>query len=152
MKPNLIPAILFCAMAVAGQVSGAMYPQDDPATPVEEADRPSGNEDLEGRILPWSYFRALAAEDDVLVIDVREEFLEGGVPSGLETARPIPLKIFLQNFVARRADQDKTLLIFDQAGRDLAELARALDRYGYEDYFFLAGGAEGAPTLHQPGS
>ena len=53
------------------------------------------------------------------------------------------------NFVARGANRDKTLLIFDESGRSLPRLQRALEENGYRDFYFLAGGIE--PTLRQLG-
>ncbi len=101
-------------------------------------------DDFEGRLLAWSYFRALAVREDVMIIDVRSGFLPAGDPPGLTKVRPIPLEIFLPNFVARKAHQDKTLLIFDESGHELQRLQFNLQKHRYDDYFFLEGGAEGA--------
>ena len=106
-------------------------------------------DDFEGRKLVWSYFQALAERDDVMIIDVRSGFLpEAGDPPGLDNVRPIPIEIFLTNFAARKVHQDKTLLIFDKSGLELPRLQFHLRKNGYEDYFFLDGGAEGALTRH----
>ncbi len=102
-------------------------------------------DDLEGRRLVWSYFQALAEREDVMIIDVRSDFLPAaGDPPGLKKVHPIPLEIFLPNFVANKANQDKTLLIFDESGLELRRLQFHLQKYGFDDYFFLEGGAEGA--------
>lgn len=99
-------------------------------------------DDFEDRQLVWSYFRALAERDDVMVIDVRSGFLPATEPPGLAKVRPVPLEIFLPNFVGRKVHQDKTLLIFDQSGDHLRRLQFHLQKNGYENYFFLDGGAE----------
>ena len=94
-------------------------------------------------MLVWSYFRALAEREDVMIIDVQSGFLPAaGDPPGLNNVHPIPLEIFLPNFVARKVHQDKTLLIFDQSGQELPRLQFHLQKHGYDDYFFLDGGAE----------
>ena len=79
-----------------------------------------------------------------MVFDVRSGFLPSGEPLGLATARPVPLEIFLQNFVERKVHRDKTLLIFDQSGDELRRLQFHLRKNGYDNYFFLDGGAESA--------
>ena len=100
-------------------------------------------DNLEGRCLVWSYFQALAEREDVMIIDVRSGFLPAaGNPPGLKHVHPIPLEIFLPNFVASKANQDKTLLIFDESGLELPRLQFHLQKHGYDDYFFLEGGAE----------
>jgi rhodanese-related sulfurtransferase len=102
-------------------------------------------ENLEGRCLVWSYFQALAEREDVMIIDVRSGFLPAaGDPPGLKNVHPIPLEVFLPNFAARKAHQDKTLLIFDETGLELPRLQFHLQKHGFDDYFFLEGGAEGA--------
>jgi rhodanese-related sulfurtransferase len=106
---------------------------------------PVDEENLKGRCLVWSYFQALAEREDVMIIDVRSDFLPAaGDPPGLKKVHPIPLEIFLPNFVASKANQDKTLLIFDESGLELPRLQFHLQKHGFDDYFFLEGGAEGA--------
>ncbi len=101
-------------------------------------------DDFAGRHLVWSYFQALAEREDVMIIDVRSDFLPAaGDPPGLNNVRPIPLEIFLPNFAARKVHQDKTLLIFDESGLELRRLQYHLQKHGYDDYFFLEGGAQG---------
>ena len=100
-------------------------------------------DDFEGRRLAWSYFQALAEREDVMIIDVRSGFLPAGDPPGLNNVRPIPLDVFLPNFVARKVHQDKTLLIFEESGHELRRLQFHLQKHGYDDYFFLEGGVEG---------
>lgn len=106
-------------------------------------------DDFENRRLAWSYFQALAGRQDILIIDVRSGFLPAGLPPGLKHVRPIPLEIFLANFVARKVHQEHTLLIFDESGRELHRLQFHLQKNGYRDYFFLEGGAEGALEARQ---
>jgi rhodanese-related sulfurtransferase len=144
---TLIIAILaifpWLATAVAVSPAGGNMDSGD-ATSQDSRVFSVDKDDFENRRLAWSYFQALAERQDVLIIDVRSGFLPGGIPPGLNNVRPIPLEIFLANFVARKVHQDMTLLIFDESGHELHRLQFNLQKHGYVDYFFLEGGAEGA--------
>ena len=124
-------------------------PRDGDSHPVEN---PSEDPELEGLVLSWSYFRVMADDDETMVIDVRADFLSGPTPPGMETARPIPLDVFKNNFVARKANQDKVLLIFDETGQTYPALHQHLLDHGYEDYYFLSGGVENTLRLLNRGS
>lgn len=93
------------------------------------------------RALAWSYFEAAAGGDNVMVIDLRDKYQKTAALPGLESARNIPLDVFIPNFVAKKSNQDKTLLIFDQVGKQVKWLQYYLEEYGYENYMFLDGGA-----------
>jgi len=140
-------------LAFPGPTHGGFPPPDsDPGDASSAPETAWVDPEFDGMLLPWSFFCALAEEDDAMVIDVRPEFLGGPVPPGMETARPIPLPVFLDNFVARKANQEKTLLIFDEAGNSYSGLHRYLKEYGYMDYFFLSGGVENTMRLLGGGS
>ena len=47
----------------------------------------------------------------------------------------------LPNFVEKKVKRDKTLLIFDQVGKQVRWLEYYLVANGYKNYYFLAGGA-----------
>lgn len=148
MKPgNAI--ITFLAVFLL-QGAGVAAPRADASSAPKEVSKPDletfvvDEDDFEDRRLAWSYFRALAEREDIMIIDVRSGFLPAtGDPAGLNNVRPIPLEIFLPNFVARKVHQDKTLLIFDESGLELRRLEFHLQKHGYDNYFFLEGGAEG---------
>lgn len=149
MRPgNIIIALLAVFLLLGAGV--AVRPAGANTTPGEVSAPDTeifslDEDDFQGRRLAWSYFQALAEREDVMIIDVRSGFLPAaGDPPGLETVRPIPLEIFLPNFVARKVHQDKTLLIFDESGLELRRLQFHLQKHGYDDYFFLDGGAESA--------
>ncbi len=93
------------------------------------------------RALAWSYFETAAAGDNVMVIDLRDKYQKTASLPGLESARNIPLDVFIPNFVSKKSNQDKTLLIFDQVGKQVKWLQYYLEEYGYENYMFLDGGA-----------
>lgn len=146
MTPRSSLAV-FLAILALFQVSAAYSVANGKSAPQEAPSAHSGPfsvdmDDFEGRQLVWSYFRALAEREDIMVIDVRSSFLPATEPPGLSKVRPVPLEIFLPNFVDRKVHQDKTLLIFDQSGDDLRRLQFHLQKNGYDNYFFLDGGAE----------
>ena len=93
------------------------------------------------KCLAWEVFQADGAKSGVMVIDVRDFIQKSGELPGLESARGIPLDTFIPNFVAKQVNQDKTLLIFDQVGKQIKWLQYYLEKYGYTDYYFLGGGA-----------
>ena len=149
--------VVFLAILALLPVSAAFSLANGKNTPQEASSANSGPfsvdmDDFEGRQLVWSYFRALAERDDVMVIDVRSGFLPATEPPGLTKVRPVPLEIFLPNFVDRKVHQDKTLLIFDQSGDDLRRLQFHLQKSGYDNYFFLDGGAESTLSGQAGGS
>jgi rhodanese-related sulfurtransferase len=142
---SLLATFVPALSAVGSLSSGAISQEDSHEFSVDR-------NDFEDRRLAWSYFQALAQRPDVLIIDVRSGFLPPDLPPGLPNIRPIPLEIFLPNFVARKVHQDKTLLIFDESGHELHRLQFNLQKNGYDDYFFLEGGAEAALGHQNDGS
>jgi rhodanese-related sulfurtransferase len=88
-------------------------------------------------------FKAKASDPKAIVIDVRDHIQKSGDLPGIETALSIPLDKFIPNFVEREINQDKTLLIFDQVGKQVFWLMYYLVKHGYQDYFFLNKGATG---------
>ena len=93
------------------------------------------------KCLAWEVFQDEGGKSGVMVIDVRDHIQKSGDLPGLEGARGIPLDTFIPNFVAKKVNQDQTLLIFDQVGKQIKWLQYYLEKYGYTDYYFLSGGA-----------
>ena len=60
---------------------------------------------------------------------------------GLKKVKKIPLEKFIPNFVEKKVHRDKSLLIFDQVGKQVRWLEYYLVANGYKNYKFLAGGA-----------
>ena len=147
----VLAVFLLLAAPLAGRSAGGNMALDV-LSPGESGNFAVDESELESRLLAWSYFLALAERKDVMIIDVRSGFFPAGDPPGLKNVRPIPLEIFLRNFVARKVHQDKTLLILDQSGNELRRLQFHLTKHGYDDYFFLDSGAAGAMNRRQGGS
>ena len=93
------------------------------------------------RLINFETFKAKAAKPNTMVIDIREGVQSSGKLSGLENARVIPLDVMIPNFVTKKAEKDKTLLIFDQVGKQIKWLMYYLRDNGYENYYFLDKGA-----------
>ena len=93
------------------------------------------------RLINFETFKTKATEANAVVIDVRDHIQSSGKLPGLENAKTLPLDKFIPNFVAQKRDQDKTLLIFDQVGKQVEWLMYYLQDYGYKNYFFLDKGA-----------
>jgi hypothetical protein len=141
---TLIITAATAAWAADGhRASGAGDPRAEKPDWILEAERsPIDMDDFADRLLTWTYFKAAAAGEECMVIDVRGGFLEYENLPGLDLARPISLDVFIPNFVARRAHRDKTLLILDEDGSHLRVLQYHLQKHGYDNYFFLEGGSE----------
>jgi len=93
------------------------------------------------RLLGFEAFKEKSKESNGLPIDVRDNVQSSGALPGLEKARTIPLDKFIPNFVEKKINQDKLLLIFDQVGKQVEWLEYYLVEHGYKDYAFLEGGA-----------
>ena len=93
--------------------------------------------DFKKRLIDFETFKAKAANPKAIVVDIRDFIQNSGKLPGLENARTIPLDKFIPNFVAKKLEQDKTLLIFDQVGKQVKWLMYYLRDNGYENYYFL---------------
>lgn len=99
------------------------------------------DEELKARFLDFEDFSRKANEKGTMILDARDPVQRTGALPGLEDAFHIPCDKLIENFLKRKRKQDKTLLIFDQVGKQVRWLQYHLKRYGYTDYYFLKGGA-----------
>ncbi len=93
------------------------------------------------KCLPIKKFRSRTKSKKSLVIDVRDHIQRSKKIKGLKHVKKIPLDKFIPNFVEKKVNRDKTLLIFDQVGKQVRWLEYYLVANGYKNYYFLAGGA-----------
>ncbi|MFH1020490.1 MAG: rhodanese-like domain-containing protein, partial [Pseudomonadota bacterium] len=96
-----------------------------------------------GKTMSFEEFKKAAADPNSMVIDVRDHVQRSKPLPGLEKAPVIPLDNFIPNFVKKKINQDKKLLIFDQVGKQVNWLEYYLVEYGYKNYAFLKDGATG---------
>ncbi len=93
------------------------------------------------KCLPIKKFKSTTKSKNSLVIDVRDHIQRSEKIKGLKKVKKIPLDKFIPNFVEKKVKRDKTLLIFDQVGKQVRWLEYYLVANGYKNYYFLAGGA-----------
>lgn len=120
------------------------YPADTEllGRPITDPDRQLISEkEFTARVVDFNTFQAMAAAGGAMVIDVRGHEQRSRPLPGFESALPVPLDDFIANFVKRKANQNKKLLIFDQVGRQVRWLDYYMKNHGYQNYFFLKGGA-----------
>ena len=91
--------------------------------------------------IPFEDFKAKAAANGGIIVDVRDAMQRTKPLPGLEKAKKIPLDKFIPNFVEKKINQDKELFIFDQVGKQVRWLEYYLAENGYKNYTFLKGGA-----------
>jgi len=99
--------------------------------------------DFKKRLINFETFKTKAAKENTIVVDVRDFIQNSGKLPGIENVKAIPLDKFIPNFVSKKMEHNKTLLIFDQVGKQVKWLMYYLQNYGYKDYFFLDKGATG---------
>lgn len=109
--------------------------------PLEDPSRLIPAAEFKSRCIPIDKMKAKAAEPNTLLIDVRDFIQASTKVPGLRGARTIPLDQFISSFVEKGAEKEKTLLIFDQVGKQTEWLMYYLKKNGYENYYFLTGGA-----------
>ena len=97
--------------------------------------------DFKKKCLPIKKFKSTTKSKKSLVIDVRDHIQRSEKIKGLKHVKKIPLDKFIPNFVEKKVNRDKTLLIFDQVGKQVRWLEYYLVANGYKNYYFLAGGA-----------
>jgi rhodanese-related sulfurtransferase len=97
--------------------------------------------DFNKRLINFETFKTNTTKANTIVIDIRDYIQNAGKLPGIENAKIIPLDMFIPNFVQKKIEQDKTLLIFDQVGKQVKWLMYYLRDYGYTNYFFLDKGA-----------
>lgn len=93
------------------------------------------------KCLPFDDFKAQLSSTGGMAIDVRDNIQRSQKLQGLEKAKAIPMDNFIPHFVAKKANQDKPLFIYDQVGKQVRWLEYYLVENGYQEYYFLAGGA-----------
>ncbi|PLX50271.1 MAG: sulfurtransferase [Desulfobulbaceae bacterium] len=93
------------------------------------------------RNISFDEFKQAAADAGSMVIDIRDHVQRSHNLPEVGGVRHIPLDNFIPNFVERKVNQDKKLLIFDQVGRQTRWLQYYLEASGYRNYAFLKGGA-----------
>ncbi len=92
--------------------------------------------------LPFYEFKnKFAAAANAKVIDARDPKQRTKKLPGFEKALLIPPDKLISNIISKGRLKESQLFIFDQVGRQARWLMYYLEKHGYHDYYFLAGGA-----------
>lgn len=89
--------------------------------------------------------RATANASKHMIIDVRDKFQRAGVGfyPGLERWASLDQQKKLESYVKKAVKQHRTLLIYDEVGKQVRWLQYALEKAGAKDYYFMKKGAHG---------
>ena len=91
--------------------------------------------------LDFEMFKLKSTVANTVVIDARDAIQRTENLPGLSGVKQIPLDKFIRNVVNRGVMKKKSLLIFDQVGKQVRWLMYHLVDNGYTDFHFLKGGA-----------
>ena len=97
--------------------------------------------DFKQKCLPFDAFKSQIAAKGGMAIDVRDHIQRSKKLPGLDKSKAIPMDKFIPHFVAKKAHQNKPLFIYDQVGKQVRWLEYYLVENGYNEYYFLKGGA-----------
>lgn len=89
--------------------------------------------------------RATTPGKKLMVIDVRDKFQRAGVGfyPGLERWASLDQQEKLDRYIKKALKQNRTLLIYDEVGKQVRWLQYALEKAGAKDYYFMNKGARG---------
>lgn len=82
-------------------------------------------------------------KSNVKVFDVRDFIQAKTKLPDFTSVNPTPMKKFIESFVTKGRFKDKTLLIYDQVGKQVRWLMYYLKENGYKNYYFLKDGVTG---------
>ncbi|MBL1278067.1 MAG: hypothetical protein COB30_018480 [Ectothiorhodospiraceae bacterium] len=87
--------------------------------------------------------RATRPGKKLMVIDVRDKYQRAGVGfyPGLERWASLDQQQKLERYIQKALKQDRTLLIYDEVGKQVRWLQYALEKAGAKDYYFMKKGA-----------
>lgn len=91
--------------------------------------------------LSYDQFKSLSGNENTVIIDARDPMQRTKPLPGMEKALKIPLDKLVDNIISKGHMKDKALFIFDQVGKQVNWLMFYLEKNGYTNYHFLAGGA-----------
>ena len=88
-------------------------------------------------------FEGKVSAKDVIVLDVRDQFQREGISIFVrqEQRAPLDQQEMVAQFIARAKKENKTLLVYDQAGKQVRWLMYRLEAQGLPSYYFMKGGA-----------
>ena len=80
-----------------------------------------------------------------MTIDVRDKFQRAGVGfyPGIERWASLDEQKKLDRYIKKAIKQNRTLLIYDEVGKQVRWLQYALEKAGAKNYYFMSKGAKG---------
>jgi rhodanese-related sulfurtransferase len=98
--------------------------------------------DFKKHLLSPDMFGQHLADNPDIVLDVRDSFQREGVSMfiGREHRVPIDNTSRLDRYISKALKENKTLLIYDAAGKQVRWLQYYLENKGLKSYYFMAGG------------
>lgn len=89
--------------------------------------------------------RATTPGKNLMVIDVRDKYQRAGIGfyPGLERWASLDQQKKLDGYIKKALQQKRTLLIYDEVGKQVRWLQYALEKAGAKDYYFMHKGARG---------
>jgi rhodanese-related sulfurtransferase len=110
-----------------------------------------------GDIIPTQKFKARLLDPDsfsdkatlqgrtAMVLDIRDKYQRSGVGfyPGKERWVSLNQKEKLNRYIQKAQQQNKTLLIYDEVGKQVRWLQYAIEKAGVKNYFFMDKGASG---------
>lgn len=89
--------------------------------------------------------RATAPGRKVTIIDVRDKYQRAGTGfyPGLERWASLDQQKKLDKYIKKAIKQNRTLLIYDEVGKQVRWLQYALEKAGVKNYYFMKHGARG---------
>jgi len=89
--------------------------------------------------------RATINQKKYMIIDVRDKFQRAGVGfyPGIERWASLDQQKKLDRYIKKALKQNRTLLIYDEVGKQVRWLQYALEKAGAKNYYFMNKGAKG---------
>lgn len=89
--------------------------------------------------------RATAIGNKTLILDVRDKYQRAGIGfyPGKERWASLDEKQKLRKYIKKAIDQNRTLMIYDEVGKQVRWLQYELEKAGAKDYYFMHKGARG---------
>ncbi|MDH5425672.1 MAG: rhodanese-like domain-containing protein [Gammaproteobacteria bacterium] len=111
--------------------------------PMDSADKLISKEKFQDHVISATRFSEMLHADNTVTIDIRDRLQRQGVSLfiGKEMALPINDHLTLENMLKRAAGENKTLLIYDDAGKQVRWLQYYLEDNNISAYYFMEGGA-----------
>ncbi|WP_455199404.1 rhodanese-like domain-containing protein [Kaarinaea lacus] len=103
--------------------------------------------DLKKRFLKPDDFsdRATAGSTKTMILDVRDKYQRAGIGfyPGKERWASLDERKKLRNYIKKAISQNRTLMIYDEVGKQVRWLQYELEKAGAKDYYFMDKGAKG---------